>query len=437
VLAVDVNGFKAGVVGIVDQTAALYPLGHLADLPPGEYSVQSVFDTNQDLRLPGAPGNLYSGVQQVTLDPARTGAIRLVLDKKIPLEQLPADTDFVKFIKFPSKLLSDFFGRPMYLRVGVILPRGFQEEPDRRYPLRVHIGGYGTRFTSAQRMMREGSGFRRMWLADDTPRMIMLHLDGAGPFGDPYQVNSVNNGPYGDAVTQELIPYIEQRFRGIGTANARFTDGASTGGWVSLALQVFYPEFFGGCWSQCPDPVDFRAYELIDIYKDENAYVNAHGFERPAMREVDGEVIYTVRHECQVENVLGRGGRWWLSGKDWCAWNATFGPRGSDGWPRPLWDGKTGVIDRSVVENWKRYDLRKVLEDNWSVLGPKLRGKIHIWVGDADSYFLNNAVHLLEKSLRKANPPFEGKIVFAPGQGHTTGWDDLQVMREMEEAMRR
>ena len=201
----------------------------------------------------------------------------------------------------------------------------------------------------------------------------------------------------------------------------RFTDGHSTGGWVSLALQVFYPDFFNGCWSFCPDPVDFRAFELMNIYEDDNAYVNRHGFERPAMRQVNGDTVYTVRHECQVENVLGWGNRWTLSGKDWGAWNATFGPRGDDGLPKPLWNGRTGEIDRSVVEHWKKYDIRLVLQRNWKTIGPKLQGKLHIYSGDADDYFLNNATHLLDDFLKKADPSAKATIVFGatPGTAST------------------
>src|SRR5262249_23002853 len=154
-------------------------------------------------------------------------------------------------------------------------------------------------------------------------------------------------------------------------------------GWVSLALQIFYPDHFNGAWAHAPDPVDFRAYELINIYRDENAYVNTHGFERPSSRDLNGEVRTTVRHECQLEAVVGRGGMWTLSGKDWGAWNTVFGPRGPDGLPVPLWHPQTGQIDRSVVDHWRRYDLRHVLETNWRTLQPRLSGKLHIWVGEA------------------------------------------------------
>ncbi len=433
----DMHGFAPGITAAMDQNTILFPLRHLADLPRGDYFAQAVFVTNRDLQLPDAPGNLSSEPLAVKLDPERGGTIQMVLTHKIPPEELPAEDEYVKYVKIRSERLSKFHGRPMYLRAGVILPREYEREPERRYPLRVHIGGYGTRFTAVRWMMHPESEFRQLWLAEATPRMILVHLDGAGPFGDPYQVNSDNNGPYGDAITQELIPYVERRFRAIGKPHARVLDGGSTGGWVSLALQVFYPDFFNGTWSQAPDPVDFRQYELINIYKDKNAYVNANGFERPAARERNGDVRYTVRHECQLERVLGRGDRWELSGKDWCAWNAVYGPRGRDGLPRPLWDGATGKIDREVIEHWKQYDLRLVLQSNWPTLAPKLRGKIHIWVGEADEYFLNNAVHLLDDFLRQAKPRFEGELTFAVGGGHEQGIGEKEMMEAMAAAIRR
>jgi S-formylglutathione hydrolase FrmB len=431
----DVDGFGPGMTAAVDQTAAIFPIGHLSRLPRGEYAVQAVFHANRDLNVADAPGNLYSDSVLVTLDPAKGGTVRLELRHTTPPDEPPPDTAEVKYVKLRSDLLSRFHGRPMYLRAGVLLPRGYDKDRDRRYPLFVRVGGYGTRYTAAGRLLAS-PGFRRAWEADDAPRFLLLHLDGAGPYGDPYQVNSANNGPHGDAVTRELIPYVERTFRGVGTPQSRVVEGHSTGGWVSLALQVFYPDFFNGCWSHAPDPVDFRAYELINIYGDANAYVNPQGFERPAARELNGDVRYTVRHECQLEVVLGRGDRWWLSGKDWCAWNAVFGPRGADGLPRPLWDGRTGALDAGVLEHWKQYDLRRVLEGNWATLGPKLRGKIHVWVGEADDFFLNNAVHLLDASLARARPPFVGRITYGPGQGH--GWrglSDRQLLAEMGEAV--
>jgi putative esterase len=433
VAARDASGFAPGATVTIDSAAATFPIENLSRLPAGEYFAQAVFDSNRDVRSLNAPGNLYSAVQKVKLDPARGGAVTIELNQKVEPEQLPAETEYVKYVKIESALLSKFHGRPIYLRAGIILPKDHAKEPSRRYPLRVHIGGYGTPYTVVEEMMAGNSSFRRTWLAADTPPMILLHLDGDGPYGDCYQVNSANNGPYGDAVTGELIPYVERKFRATGEPYARFLDGGSTGGWVAVALQVFYPDFFGGAWGGYPDSMDFRAHQLINIYQDANAYVNRHGFERPSARELNGDTRFTIRHECQMENVLGLGDSYTMSGQQWGAWNAVFSPRGADRRPDPLWDPKTGKISREVAEQWKKYDLRMVMEQNWKTLGPRLRGKLTIWVGEADQYFLNNAVHLLDQFLSKADPPFEGKIIYGAGKGH--GWEAIPEREKVEQMM--
>ena len=432
-VGVDVPALAPGDRVILDATAAAFPIEGLADLPAGEYHVQAVLDTNRDIRSPGAPGSLYSEPLQVALEPAQNEPVRLTLSRRIPDEQLPPDEEYLRFVKIRSDLLTQFHGRPIYVRAGVILPPGFEQEPERRYPLRVHIGGYGSRYTRVGSMMRPGSPFRDAWLAADAPRMVLLHLDGAGPNGDPYQVNSANNGPYGDAVTQELIPYVEREFRGIGEPHARVLDGGSTGGWVSLALQIFYPDFFNGAWASCPDGVDFSAFQLVDIYSGDSAYVDEQGHELPSARNRNGRVRFTMRHEVQMENVLGRGDSWTMSGRQWGAWNAAYGPRGQDGRPVPLWDPETGVIDRSVTRHWEPYDLRLVLEQHWDELAPKLRGKLNIWVGEMDDYYLNNAVHLLDEFLQ-TKPSIDARIAFGPDRGHCwTGISQNEMMREIEE----
>jgi len=281
-------------------------------------------------------------------------------------------------------------------------------------------------------LMAQGSEFSRLWLAEGTPPLLLLQLDGAGPCGDPYQVNSANNGPYGDALVQELIPFVEANYRAVGQPRARFLSGSSTGGWVSLALQVFYPDFFNGAWSSCPDPVDFRALELVNIYQDDNAYVDQLGNERPSERDARGNVVLTMRREVGFENLLGRANSFTRSGQQWGEWNAVFSPRGPDGLPAPLWEPRTGKLDHAVAQQWKKYDLRLVLEGNWKTLGPKLRRKLHIAAGESDQFFLNNAVHLLDEFLSRADPPFEGKLVYGPGKLH--GWMDLSL-REMLQAM--
>jgi hypothetical protein len=434
-LARDITAFAPGAVAVLDHGAFAFPITNVSALPAGTYYAQALFDCDTDLRSPNAPGNCFSASRRVRLDPAQGGLVKLELARQVPPDPVPADTELVKFIKIQSPRLSQFHGRPIFLRAAVVLPRDYAREPTRRYPLWVRIGGLNSRYTGMLRQMSGKTELRQAWLAEDSPRLILLQLDGAGPNGDPYYVNSANNGPFGDALVQELIPYVEASFRAIGQPRARFLSGASTGGWVCLGLQVFYPDFFNGAWSSCPDPVDFRALELVNIYEDEFSYVNRYGNDRPSARTANGDVKLTLRREAGVENLLGRGNSYTLSGEQWGEWNAVFGPRGTDGRPVPLWDPQTGKINHAVAEQWKKYDLRLVLESNWKTLGPKLRGKLHIAAGEADAYFLNNAVHLLEQSLAKADPPFAGKIVYGPVGGH--GWSDVsirQMLGEMQAA---
>jgi hypothetical protein len=430
-LARDVEGFAAGSVAMLDQAAFAFPTTNLSALPPGDYFAQAMLESNPDLRLVGAPGSLYSQPRPFHFDPARGGTCKLELTQQVPPEPQAKDTEQIKFVRIQSKRLSEFYGRPMFLRVSMVLPCGYERDPSRRYPLWVRIGGLNTRCTTVNRLMRPDTDFYKTWMADGTPRLLLMQLDGAGPNGDPYYVNSANNGPFGDALIYEVIPEVEARFRAIGQPRARFLSGVSTGGWVCLGLQVFYPDFFNGAWSSCPDPVDFRALELVNIYKDDNAYVNKYGNERPSARDLNGDVILTMRREVGVENLLGRGNSYTMSGEQWGDWNAVFGPRGADGLPVPLWDPQSGKINHAVAEQWKKYDLRLVLEADRKTLGPKLRGKLHIAAGEADGYFLNNAVHLLEESLAKADPPFVGKIVYGPGKGH--GWMDLTLRQMLDE----
>lgn len=434
-LGADVKGFDGRRPATLGQGSALFPLRSLTELPAGEYWAQGILATNRDIRLHDAPGNLVSPPVRARLDPKRRDSIKLVLNHRLP-EPAPADTDLVKFIRLRSEPLSRFWGRPMFLRAGVILPRGWADEPTRRYPLVIRIGGFGTRYTWVEGAMRDGADFRRDWLADSTPRFVLLQLDGAGPLGDPYQVDSANHGPWGAALTEELLPYVEAAFRCVGQPHARFTTGGSTGGWVSLALQALYPDLFGGCWSGYPDPPDFRALQLVDLYGDTNAFVNAAGFERPCAREVNGETRFTMRLETQLENVLGFRDSYVFSGGQWGAWNATFSPRTAAGDPATVWDARTGIIDRTVAEAWRPFDLRDHLARQWASVGPKLRGKIHIWMGDADTYFLDTATRHFDEFLRSAQPSAEARIEFAPRKPH--GWEPRswpELLKEMQAAV--
>jgi hypothetical protein len=383
-----------------------------------------------------------------------------VLDRVIPPIEVPEDTEWVKRVKFQSELLTRFWGRPMYLGATVLLPRGYEEETDRRYPVVYLQGHFGLDppfgFTTEPpregpelfgQMRREAGGrqesgydFHRSWTADDFPRMIAVTFQHPTPyFDDSYAVNSANNGPYGDAILTELIPYLEERFRIVAEPWARVLTGGSTGGWESLAPQVRYPEFFGGTWTFYPDPVDFRRYQLVNIYEDESAFrvPDALPFypERMFQRTPDGQPVSTVRQMSQLEAAQGSRGR---SAGQIDAWNAAYGPVGEDGYPRRVWDLETGEIDREVAEYMRDqgYDLRHYLESRWSEIGPHLVGKIHIYNPEMDHFYLPLAVYLLEEFLEgTTDPHYGGEVVHGrPLKGH--GWHPMtnaELVRMMAE----
>jgi hypothetical protein len=412
----------------IDKSAVGFPVGvDLDSLPPGPYKVQAILAFNPSINLPNAPGNIRSEVVEISLPVPKGTKVSIPLTQTI--EARPGrEREGYEQVEIPSPLLTAFHNRPMTLRFGVALPaqdidasENSSQKPSGTRGLIVHIGGFGQRSSSVLGLERD-------------PRFVQILLDGAGPFGDPYYVDSANNGPYGRALLEEIIPYVEQKYQCAGSGKFRFTTGGSTGGWVSLALQIFYPDDFNGCWSSCPDGVDFRNFQLINIYEHENAFLQKDGSEVPAKRNRNGETDYSVRHECQLERVLG-GGRWELGGQQWASWNAVYGPKGADG-PMTLWNGESGQINRQVAEAWKRYDLRMVLQDNWSNVGSRLKGKIHVWVGDKDEYFLNLAVERFrEMTQTLANPAFVGEVIIEPGKGHTSGWKQSEIRDAMYQRM--
>lgn len=423
IAGVDVIDLTAEKTITIDRSCLVFPEKAWKTLTSGEYSVQAIFAYNRNINLPDAPDNLYSDPINVTFEREKTVVVDLKLNKKFT-EKVPPNSATHKYLRIPSKVLSDFHNRPMEYRVAVILPEQFDKDESKKYGLLVIIGGFGQRYSDA-------SGIK------PDSQFVQILCDGAGPFGDPYQIDSANHGPYGAALTTEIIPYIEQTFRCHGTPNTRFTTGASTGGWVSAALQIYYPDFFNGCWSICPDSLSFERFQLIDLYNEKNAFVNPFGIDRPSSRTIDGDTITTVRREIQLERVLGHGGNWTLSGRDWASWNAVYGPKGPDGLPTAIWDGESGDINKEVLEHWKKFDLTHVLTSRWSTLGPKLAGKIHIWVGDSDDYFLNASVRRLkDKTEKLMDPKFDGTILIEARRGHEGGgWTREQKFKAMSERM--
>jgi hypothetical protein len=337
-------------------------------------------------------------------------------------------------MRFRSEKLSRFWGRDMFLGAWILLPDGFDEHPDAKYPLVVyqdhyHAGIGPVAFVATQpdaktpgaRRLANGYKFFQDWTAGRLPRVILIYVQNANPYyDDSYDVDSANVGPYGSAINEELIPAIEAKYRGIGQGWARATFGGSTGGWEALATQIFYPDFYNGTWAACPDPVDFHAYQNIDLYNDASAFVRKGDFAEistAADRKPDGTIVATAGQEFAFEYVLGTHGR---STEQWNIWQAVFSPPDSDGYPAQVIDPLTGEIDKKVVEYWhQHYDLTAILKRDWPTLGPKLEGKLHLAVGDGDTYFLNNAVHLLQKELDATrNPHSDATFQYGPGMPH-------------------
>jgi hypothetical protein len=252
-----------------------------------------------------------------------------------------------------------------------------------------------------------------------------------------YQLDSENSGPHGTALITELIPFIEKEFRGIGTPESRFVEGCSTGGWVSLALQIFYPDFFGGCFSYSPDQVDFENCQLINIYKDENAFYNEYNYLRPLVRDISGEPILSQKDFIQFENVLGYSDSYVTSGGQFSAFTALFSPKGNDGLPKPMFDPVTGKIDREVAEYWRKHDLKNYVKSNWETLGPKIQGKIWAWTGDMDNFYLNPALRAFDEMMKTMqNPKSDASINFSPMKGHCTEYDEIKVIQQIAEKLK-
>ncbi|MGD1892841.1 MAG: hypothetical protein ACFB15_19930 [Cyclobacteriaceae bacterium] len=467
VFGIDVDGLEPEKEAHVGDTVFGYPLKSMADIPAGEYYVQALLHKYETFNLANgytvklpmdqgegqvwnrSPGNLYSIPQKITFDPENDETFHIVMDQELPPIEKPEDTKYIKHTTMQSDLLTEFWGRPMYLGANILLPEGFNEHPEARYPICIFHGHFPYTFRGfreeppdpdlapdySERFRLEGYNriqqqeaydFYQTWTGPDFPRMIIFEIQHQNPYyDDSYAVNSANLGPYGDAITYELIPYIEEQFRGIGEGWARFLYGGSTGGWEALAAQVMYPEEYNGCFAACPDPIDFRAYTVVDIYQDTNAYYLPSKYKktlRPGRRDYLGHVSTTLEDMNHRELALGTNSR---SGQQWDIWQAVYSPVGDNGYPKPIWDKRTGTIDPSVAEYWQEnYDLRYILERDWDKLGPDLQGKIHIYCGDMDNYYLNNAVMLMEEFLvNTENPHYDGEVAYGDGAEHCWNGD--------------
>jgi hypothetical protein len=431
----DIEGLAPGDAAIIDVTDLGSPVASLTEIPAGDYYIQGFVNVYTEFhRADGhvvwmhndqwegqrwniSPGNLFSEVQKVRLDPEAGYVIRLVADQVIPPIDIPEDTEWVKRFRFESPILSEFWGQPIYLGATVLLPRDYEQETI-SYPVIYQQGHFSL---GAPMRLREGNDLHREWTADSFPRMIAVTFQHPTPyFDDSYAVNSVNNGPYGDAIMQELIPEIERRFRAIQEPWARALTGGSTGGWEALALQIFHPQFFGGAWAYCPDPVTFTNVEGINIYEDVNAFYKQHEWRRvptPNTRETTGEIRLTSKQRNHFELVSGTKGR---SGQQLDIWSAVHGPLGEDGYFKPVFDKLTGEIDSEVAEYWREnFDLLYYLQQNWETVAPGLVDKLHVYTGDMDNFYLDYAVREMEAWMKTtSNPHYRGFFMYGDGKGH-------------------
>jgi hypothetical protein len=467
VFGMDVDEWRPDTDAVVDAKAIGYPLHALDDLPAGRYWVQAMLNRYETfhradghiVKLPPdkgegqqwsrKPGNLYSAPRWITLDGRQRNLVTVELDREVPPIAPPEDSKWIRHITIRSERLSQFWGRDMYIGANVLLPAGFDEHPNARYPLVVYHGHFPSTFTGFReeppdpnlapdysarfnlrgynRIQQElAHEFYKDWTGPDFPRVLLIEIRHPTPYyDDSYAVNSAAQGPYGDAIMYELIPEVERQFRGIGQGWARITYGGSTGGWEAMAVQVMYPDEFNGAYAACPDPIDFRAYTVVNLYEDENAYYPSGPWKRtprPGSRNYLGHVNTTLEQMNRREMALGSRGR---SGDQWDIWQATYSPLDADGYPKPIWDKATGAIDREVASYWREhYDLSHILERDWATLGPKLHDKINIYVGDMDNYYLNNAVYLTEERLRAFdNPKWTGEVLYGDRAEHCWNGD--------------
>lgn len=386
---------------------------------------QVVYKQNADDAKENIPGNLYSHVKSADL--TSNPQIQLALEEIIQEPEI-VKNKFVKTVEIKSKCLSEFSGHPRYLRASILLPTGYYDNPEKYYPICYKVPGLNGRYDAVNRLLQDDD-FMAQRSSKEAPQVIYVFLDSRGPYGDTYQIDSENNGPCGKALTEELIPEIESRVRYNPDSKMRYLAGCSTGGWVVLGLQIFYPDFFDGAWSYSPDPVTFEHYGLINIYEDDNIFFNKYGYLQPGRRTVYGDPTYSMKDWIARENIDSRTSDYRVSGGQFGAYNAVFGPQGEDGLPTLMFDPVTGKIDHEIAQQWEKYDLKKVLEKNWSELGPKLQGKIWIWTGDMDGLYSNVATRFLKMFLDGTeNPKSDAQISFTPMAGHCAEWSDEAVL---------
>lgn len=399
-MSIDVKNIEPGRSVIFDDKASSFPV-RLSEIERGEYYVQVVWDRNMGGRSIGeTPGNMFSKPEMLMLTKDFSKTYMITCSEKVP-EAVFKETQFVKEVKAPSSLLSSFHKKPMTVDAAVILPAEYFKEPQRSFPVLFVVAGYGGdyHYYSGDTVVRSRG-------IDSIP-CITVFLDGNCSLGHSVYANSDNNGPWGDALTKEFIPFIEKNFRCNG---ARFLRGHSSGGWTVLYLQSHYPTVFAGCWSSSPDPVDFRDFQKVNLYEKDNLLYDKEGNLRMVGTVAGMFPWVSSKQAYQAERVIDRG-------EQMHSFDAVFSARGADGNPERICDPFTGELNEKVFEHWKNYDLSLYLRTNWVKLKKDLDRKIRVTVGEQDNFLLNGAVHLLDNEMKalNANMSFE----YFPGDHFT------------------
>ncbi len=399
--ALDVKSLPRGGAVELDPDTLAFPKP-FSQAPAGKYRISA------RLSREGAPGIAGAVVEQ-TFDPAHAGTIELTLEEGEPKPQPLADTEGVKFVHVPSKLLTAFYGRPVSLDAAVVLPPSYGTAKGRRYATEYYIPGFGG---SLEAYAPRFEASRKTRADAHYPELVRVILPGMLPSGHHVFADSINDGPWGSALVQELIPALEKQFALQATPRARLLSGHSSGGWSSLWLMITHPDFFAGTWSTAPDPVDFRSFTTVDVTPGltDNFYTNKDGSPRMLMR-MGGHDMFSFKQFALFDEVTGKVGA--LGTFDW-----VFSPRGPLGAPMHIMNPATGEQDPAVQKAWERWDVHKVLDAGWTTLGPKLKGKLHLFVGADDTFHLNESMTLLCDFFKSKGSDAVCEIV--PGKDHFT-----------------
>ena len=409
-------------------------IASLDSLPSNTYYIQVLWQQNFEGFAVTDEQNLRSQKIKVELHSSQTINIELTeLNQRWNLKEHP----HIKYEKLKSDTLSGWWGKPMFEHVGVLLPSHYFENPKKEYPIYYYIGGGDSDCRYLSLTMDLSKDFAKWWVSDDAPQIIIVYLDGTQN-RNFYHLDSENLGPHGASLVNEVIPYIENKYRGTTTPTTRFIGGCSTGGYGSLALQLFYPETFNGVYSYSPDPISFTNCLYTNIYVESNYFYDAFGYSKMFNELGRTNNPISVKDWVSFENVLGRSGTYLDANHGSAVSALTFSPKGENGLPLPMFDSHTGEIDHDVALQWAKYDLTKYIHENWSKIGQDLAGKIYVSSNERDDYFLDGAVRVFESTLSQlANPVPNATIEWVSGNGHChaykIGAPHMMVLQMIEE----